>query len=122
MDTRDDYQFVLLPWEHRGARFDARPDFVATAHVGGTERLFLLKAKRNILFFKQAGRGDEFLCALETPLTRSVLTEDELRVWLSQNAEFVQMWWRAEIAQEKYTRVFLDYDIHPNLMGWGLCS
>jgi len=120
LKTRDDYRFILAPWEHRGANFDARPDLVATAEVGGDKREFLLKAKRNILFFREADKGDDFLCALSAPLTQSVLPETELRAWMQQNAEFVRDLWRDELEGERYARVFLDYDIHQFLTGMAL--
>lgn len=115
--TRDDYRFVLAPWEHRGAQFDARPDLVATAKVGGFEREFLLKAKRNILFFREADKSDEFLCALSAPLTQSVLPETELRAWMQQNAEFVRDLWRGEIEQETYARCVVTDYFHDSLEG-----
>ena len=120
LKTRDDYQFVLVPWEHRGAHFDARPDLVATAQVGGATREFLLKAKRNILFFREVDKGDEFLCALSAPLTQSVLPEAELREWMQQNAEFVRDLWRGEVEQETYARCFVDDDFHVSLSGAGI--
>ncbi|RYX83156.1 hypothetical protein EON83_15720 [bacterium] len=52
MPSRDDFEFILLPWEHRGATFDPRPDAITHLHFAGSNRTVLLKAKANRLFFR----------------------------------------------------------------------
>ena len=86
--TRDDFRFLLLPWEHRGADFDARPDFVATARVGGLDLLFLLKVRANRVFFR--------------------LADDETRVWGTPHeieGDAVTFWQR-EVAAGRVGRLF----------------
>ena len=100
MNTRDDHRFVLLPWEHRGAEFDARPDFVATANVNGFEQLFLLKVRANRVFFR--------------------LAEDETRVWGTTGeveGEAVSFWKR-ELEAKCIGRLFVER-VRLQLHRWG---
>lgn len=88
MLSRDGYRFILLPWEHRGADFDARPDLVATAKVGGVEQLFLLKVRANRAFFR--------------------LVEDETRIWGTTHeieGEAVSFW-KSEVEEGRIGRLF----------------
>ncbi len=73
MSSRDDFEFVLLPWEHRGAHFDPRPDALTRLHFAGAQRTVLLKARAERLFFRFAdwpvGMGRQSGFAVTTPFS-----------------------------------------------------
>lgn len=54
MPSRNDYTFILPPWEHQGARFDPHPDAITHLHFAGAHRTVLLKTKASRLFFRFA--------------------------------------------------------------------
>lgn len=115
MLSRNDYKFILPPWENRGAEFDSRPDKVVELDSEGTSHLFLLKAKKNLLFFREAHQSNDFLCALETPLFSRSPPEEELRQWMQTNATFVEDFWQQEVKAGCYGRCILGE--HPHLEG-----
>ncbi len=81
MKTRDDHRFVLLPWEHRGADFDARPDAITSIQFAGAERVVLLKARADRLFFKFADwfldEWREFVFAVTLPFSSPIADAEE---------------------------------------------
>lgn len=88
MRSRDEFEFVLFPWENRGAPFDPRPDLVESATIQGHERLFLLKVRANRVFFR--------------------LAEDATRVWATtaQIEGSPIAFWKRELEARRIARLF----------------
>lgn len=78
MKSRDDYEFILLPWEYQGADFDPRPDAVIE-DVSTFRREMMLKVKQNYLFFREAGDDPARTCAVLQPLAKSSKEAESLK-------------------------------------------
>ena len=52
--------FVILPWEHAGADFDATPGATVRVEIGGKRRNLLLKTRAGRIFFKETARAQIF--------------------------------------------------------------
>ncbi len=100
MFSRDDHQFVLAPWEHRGATFDARPDFVTSLEIGGRERVWMLKVKQNALWFREAGRDANWTFGLFAPLEKS---SEAAQIWARD--AFILKWFESELRAGNFGRV-----------------
>ena len=112
MLSRDDFQFVLAPWEHRGAIFDARPDAVAQLELDGQVRTFLLKVKRNMLWFREAERDDEWVFAVMAPLE----TDSEKAEFWRNESEFLAAWFENELRSGNFGRAVV-WDDFQNYEG-----
>ena len=99
MMARDEHQFILAPWEHRGAHFDARPDFVVSLEIGGRERMFMLKVKQNALWFREAERGPEWTFGLFAPLENS---SEAAKRWARD--EFTVEWFESALRAGDFGR------------------
>ena len=108
---RDKHQFILAPWEHRGAQFDARPDFVASLEIGGRERTFLLKVKRNALWFREAGRDANWTFGLLAPLEAD---SEGAQGWARE--PFLIEWFECELRAGNFGRVVV-WDDFANYLG-----
>ncbi|BCM93189.1 hypothetical protein IAD21_05077 [Abditibacteriota bacterium] len=79
------YEFAILPWEHPGAEFDPTPHAQASLEIAGKKRIFLLKMRDGIIYFKDPKRvptfailqqfdnsirGDELICAWRDEMER----------------------------------------------------
>lgn len=53
--NRDDYQFILQPWDYPGSGFDPQPHAVSTLEIHGRERTFLLKVREGRVYFRRPG-------------------------------------------------------------------
>ena len=111
MFSRDAHQFILAPWEYRGATFDARPDFVTRLDIGGGERTFLIKVKRNALWFREAERDANWTFGLLSPLEAD---SEGARNWARDG--FIVEWFESELRAGNFGRVVVWEDF-ANYLG-----